>query len=131
MPRPPSEYLHRNVYIGASFLSRDEAQGAVRDGYADRLMWGSDYPHMEATWQRGPTAYSPLSLRFALAGLDEATVRAMVGGTAIDVYGLDPDRAGRRAARIGAPTYAELSEPLDEVPAGASPFAFRTNGPWD
>lgn len=131
VPRAPSEYLHRNVYIGASFLSRAEAHGAVRDGYADRVMWGSDYPHMEATWQRGPTAYSPLSLRFALSGLDEPTVRAMVGGTAAEVYRLDLDALTATAARIGAPTFAELSEPLDEVPVGASPFAFRTRGPWD
>ena len=94
-------------------------------------MWGSDYPHMEATWQRGPTAYSPLSLRFALAGLDEPTVRAMVGGTAARVYGLDLDTLRATADRIGAPTYDELTQPLDEVPVGASPFAFRTNGPWD
>ena len=131
VPLAPSEYLHRNVWIGASFLSRAEAHGAVRDGYADRVMWGSDYPHMEATWQRGPTAYSPLSLRFALAGLDEPTVRAMVGGTAARVYGLDLDTLRATADRIGAPTYDQLTEPLDEVPVGASPFAFRTNGPWD
>lgn len=131
VPLPPSEYLHRNVYIGASFLSRQEAEGAVRDGYADRIMWGSDYPHMEATWQRGPTAFSPLSLRFALAGLDEATVRGIVGGTAAEVYGLDRDALAVTAARIGAPTFEDLSEPLETVPAGASPFAFRTRGPWD
>ncbi len=131
VPLSPSEYLHRNVYIGASFLSRNEAEGAVRDGYADRLMWGSDYPHMESTWQLGPTAYSPLSLRFALAGLDEPTARAIVGGTAIDVYGLDADRLAGVAATIGAPTWAELHEPLEAVPAGASPFAFRTRGAWD
>ena len=38
---------------------------------------------------------------------------------------------GVAADRIGAPTYDELTQPLDEVPVGASPFAFRTNGPWD
>jgi predicted TIM-barrel fold metal-dependent hydrolase len=130
VPKRPSEYLHRNVYIGASFLSRAEAEGAVRDGYADRVMWGSDYPHMESTWQVGPTSYSRLSLRFALAGLDEEVVRAMVGGTAAAVYHLDLPALQGVAERIGAPTFAELSEPLDAVPAGASPFAFRTVGPW-
>jgi predicted TIM-barrel fold metal-dependent hydrolase len=130
VPRPPSEYLHRNVYIGASFLSRSEARGAVRDGYADRIMWGSDYPHMESTFQVGPTSYSRLSLRFTFAGMDEATVRAMVGGTATTVYGLDPGALASTARAIGAPTFADLSEPLDAVPAGGSPFAFRTVGPW-
>jgi hypothetical protein len=124
--------------VGASFLSRREAEGAVVDGYADRLLWGADYPHMEGTYQwpgpdgaTGPS-FSRLSLRFALAGLDEATVRSIVGGTAVDVYGLDGAALAAVAADIGAPTFAELSVPLEReaVPAGASPFAFRTLGPW-
>ncbi len=130
VPRRPSEYLHRNVYIGASFLSRDEAYGAVRDGYADRLMWGSDYPHMESTWQAGETAYSRLSLRFSLSGLGESDVRAIVGETAAKVYGLDLPALREVAAAIEAPTYEAISQPLEAVPAGASPFAFRTAGPW-
>src|SRR5690606_22310350 len=82
VPKAPSEYLHRNVYIGGSFLSRSEAEGAVRDGYADRVLWGSDYPHMEGTWQLGETSFTRLSLRFTFAGLPEHVVRAMLGGTA-------------------------------------------------
>jgi hypothetical protein len=30
--------MHRNVFVRASFLSRSETAGAIRDGYADRLM---------------------------------------------------------------------------------------------
>jgi len=130
VPKRPSEYLHRNVFIGASFLSRSEAQGAVRDGYADRVLWGSDYPHMEGTFQLGDVAHTPLSLRFTFAGTDEDVVRAMVGGTAADVYGLDRAALARVAREIHAPTFADIAEPLDEVPVGASPFAFRTVGPW-
>jgi predicted TIM-barrel fold metal-dependent hydrolase len=130
VPKAPSEYLHRNVFVGASFLSRAEAEGAVRDGYADRLMWGADYPHMEGTFQVGDTSFGKLSLRFTFAGLDEATTRAILGGTAAEVYGLDLPALERVAADIGAPTFEELSEPVDAVPAGASPFAFRTVGPW-
>jgi predicted TIM-barrel fold metal-dependent hydrolase len=130
VPRPPSEYLHRNVYIGASFMSRAEADGAIRDGYADRMMWGSDYPHMESTFQSGPTSYTRLSLRFTFAGIDESLVRAMVGGTAAEVYGLDTDALAATARAIEAPTFADISEPLETVPAGGSPFAFRTFGPW-
>jgi hypothetical protein len=85
---------------------------------------------MESTWQVGSTSYSRLSLRFSLAGLEEPTVRAIVGETAAQVYGLDLDALGKVATTIGAPTYDELSELLDDVPAGASPFAFRTVGPW-
>jgi predicted TIM-barrel fold metal-dependent hydrolase len=132
VPRPPSEYLHRNVFVGASFLSRAEAEGAIRDGYADRLMWGADYPHMEGTFQVGDTSFTRLSLRFTFAGLPEPTVRDMLGGTAVAVYGLDGQRLAAVAERIGAPSAADLDDPLtlDQVPAGASPFAFRTVGPW-
>jgi predicted TIM-barrel fold metal-dependent hydrolase len=130
VPRPPSEYLHRNVYIGASFLSRAEAEGAVRDGYADRLLWGADYPHMEGTFQVGDTPFTAMSLRFALAALAPDVIRAIVGGTAAAVYGLDLPALERVARDIGAPTMAELTEPLDLVPVGASPLAFRTFGPW-
>ena len=38
---------------------------------------------------------------------------------------------GTREAPAVEPGDVELSEPLDAVPAGASPFAFRTRGPWD
>lgn len=132
VPRPPSEYLHRNVYVGASFLSRAEAEGAIRDGYAGRIMWGADYPHMEGTYQAGDVSFTRLSLRFACAGLPEPEVRAMLGETAADVYGLDRGRLAAVAAAIGAPTFDELDRPLalEDVPAGASPFAFRTIGPW-
>jgi predicted TIM-barrel fold metal-dependent hydrolase len=137
VPRLPSEYLHHNVFIGASFLSRAEAVGAIRDGYADRIMWGSDYPHMEGTFQypgtddfAGHASYGKLSLRFTFAGLPEAAVRAMLGETAAAVYGLEAAGLAAIARSIGAPTFEDVSEPLEEVPAGASPFAFRTFGPW-
>lgn len=130
VPRRPSEYLHRNIFIGGSFLSRSEAHTAVDEGYADRVMWGSDYPHMEGTFQAGETSLGRLSLRFTFAGLDEAHVRTMVGGTAVSVYGMDLDGLRREAVRIDAPTMAEISQPLETVPAGASAFAFRTMGPW-
>jgi predicted TIM-barrel fold metal-dependent hydrolase len=132
VPQPPSAYLHRNVYVGASFLSRGEAEGAIRDGYADRLMWGADYPHLEGTFQAGDVSFTRLSLRFTCAGLPEPQVRAMLGGTAAGVYGLDPGRLDAIAAAIDAPTFEDLDRPLarEDVPAGASPFAFRTVGPW-
>jgi hypothetical protein len=130
VPRPPSEYLHHNVFIGGSFLSRAEAEGAIAGGYADRIMWGADYPHMEGTFQVGDESFTRMSLRFTFAGMAESYVRDMVGATAASVYGLDLDALAIRAADIGAPSYAELSEPLAAVPVGASPFAFRTSGPW-
>ena len=76
------------------------------------------------------TSVTRLSLRFTLAGLAEGHIRAMAGRTAVAVYHLDGDALRVEAARIGAPSVGELSQPVDEVPEGASPFAFRTVGPW-
>jgi predicted TIM-barrel fold metal-dependent hydrolase len=137
VPRRPSEYLHRNVSIGGSFLSRAEARAAIEGGYADRVMWGSDYPHMESTFQYpgttdfdGHTSYGKLALRFTFAGLDERYVRAMLGETACRVYDLNRGELANVARTIGAPTYDEVNTPLATVPEGASAFAFRTVGPW-
>jgi predicted TIM-barrel fold metal-dependent hydrolase len=137
VPRAPSEYCARQVSIGASFLSRAEAERAIADGYADRVLWGSDYPHMEGTYQypgvpdfAGQASIGRQSLRFTFAGLPEPAVRDMLGLNAARVYGLDVEALERVADRIDAPTFAEVSEPLDAIPAGASPFAFRTIGPW-
>ena len=126
-----------NVFVGGSFLSRSEASHAVRDGYSGRIKWGADYPHMEGTFQypgsddfTAATAYGKLSMRFTFAGLPEAEVRAMLGETAAAVYGLDLDALANVARAIDTPTFDDVSEPLLEVPAGASPFAFRTIGAW-
>ena len=51
VPRRPSEYCASNVFVGASFLAPFEAARAVDEGYASQLLWGSDYPHIEGTWQ--------------------------------------------------------------------------------
>jgi predicted TIM-barrel fold metal-dependent hydrolase len=50
LPRRPSEYCRSNYFVGASFQSHTEAQAAVRDGYVDNILWGSDYPHPEGTY---------------------------------------------------------------------------------
>lgn len=134
VPRPPSEYAHANVSLGASFLANYEAHDAIDKGYAANVLWGSDYPHAEGTWQQPDTDADPsiglLSMRAAFAGVDEASVRAMAGENAARVYGLDLAALRAVAERIGAPGVRALTEPLVEVPAAGSPFAFRTFGPW-
>jgi predicted TIM-barrel fold metal-dependent hydrolase len=45
----PSEVWQRQGYAGASFMPKKEAD--MRDEIGvDRIMWGSDYPHVEGTW---------------------------------------------------------------------------------
>lgn len=134
VPRPPSEYAHEHVTLGASFLANYEAHDAVEHHYAANVLWGSDYPHAEGTWQNPASpddeSIGKLSMRATFAGVAPEHLRAMAGLNACRVYGLDAAALAGVAARIGAPTVDELTRPLDAVPAGGSPFAFRTFGPW-
>jgi predicted TIM-barrel fold metal-dependent hydrolase len=133
-PDLPSEYARRNVFIGASFLARYEAEHAVREGYTRQVMWGSDYPHMEGTFQYPGNFDEPsvgkMAMRFTFAGLPPDDVRAMAGENAVDVYGLDRDALRKVAETIDAPTIDELSQPLDAIPTTGSVQAFRTVGAW-
>jgi len=134
VPRLPSEYFASNVFVGASFQSRDEAYAAVRDGMDGNILWGSDYPHVEGTWAGGigddAVPMTHRALRRTFAGLDGAEIRRMVGENAVDALGLDRTELRRVADRIGAPSVADVSVPLDEVPPDGGLLAFRTFGPW-
>lgn len=134
VPRAPSEYCASNVFVGASFLAPFEAERAVREGYATQLMWGSDYPHIESTWQYSDDLdaepVTRLALRNTFCAIPGGATRAILGKNAIRVFGLDERELTKIAVDIGAPTIAELSTPIDAVPAGASPTAFRRFGPW-
>jgi predicted TIM-barrel fold metal-dependent hydrolase len=110
----PSEYWARQCHIGSSFMRPAEA--ALRHAVGvDRIMWGSDYPHKEASFP-----FSREALRVAFAGVDPGEVQAMIGGNAAHLYGFDPALLGPLAARVG-PTHAEIAEPLplDDIPADA------------
>ena len=50
----------------------------------DKLMWGSDYPHMEGTWPN-----SMESLRATFGTYSESDIRSILGGNAAEVYGFD------------------------------------------
>ncbi len=99
----PAEYFQRNCYIGASFLPRHEVGDRYRIGL-DKLMWGSDYPHMEGTW---PNTMDKLRETFHDVAEDE--VRTMLGETAVDVFGFDREQMHDVAERIG-PEIHEITE---------------------
>jgi predicted TIM-barrel fold metal-dependent hydrolase len=136
VPRLPSEYANEQVFIGASFHARFEAEDAIEHGYADRVIWGSDYPHFEGTYQyeaSGPNG-EPMNwaaLRFNYAGLPYEAVRGFLGGNALQAYDLDGQALQQVAARINAPTYADLNrDPVTEKPTDGGHLAFRTFGFW-
>jgi predicted TIM-barrel fold metal-dependent hydrolase len=125
---PPSELLRSHYFVGASFQSRFEAETAIAQGYADNIMWGSDYPHPEGTYrypeEGEEVPMTHLAMRNTYHGLPAEPVRKMLGENGVRVYGFDRDALATVAARINAPTLAELSHPIEERP-GHWGFAFR------
>jgi predicted TIM-barrel fold metal-dependent hydrolase len=136
VPRLPSEYMRDHVFIGASFMAPFEAARAVREGYADNVLWGRDYPHVEGTWQPpsgdDPRNMTLCSLRYCFSAIAPDRTKAMLSDNAIAVLGLDADALAAVAHRIGSPTLEAITEPLDAIPepGRGGALAFRTRGPW-
>jgi predicted TIM-barrel fold metal-dependent hydrolase len=97
LPLRPSEYYERNCFLGASFL--DEGAAAARHEIGvGKLLWGSDYPHIEGTWP-----HTRERLQQVFAGVPRDEVARMLGGNAAEVYGFDAAALAPLAARCGPP----------------------------
>jgi hypothetical protein len=107
MSLTPSEYFARQCHIGASFLPPKECRLRHQVG-VDRIMWGTDYPHVEGSYP-----YTRELLRLSFAGLDPAEIQQLVGLNAARVYGFDLAALAPLAARFG-PTKAEIAQPLEQ-----------------
>ena len=83
LPLSPSEYFHRNVYVGASFPSPVDAEARHTIG-VDHYLWGSDYPHHEASWP-----YTRELLRRSFADTEPDELQRLLAGNAAEVYGFD------------------------------------------
>ena len=94
----PSEYFYRQCWIGATNTDAlGWASSEDRDALGfDRLMWGSDYPHMESAWPE-----TREKLRNLMKGIPEDQVKAMIGTNAVDCYRLDAAKLQPTADRIG------------------------------
>jgi len=102
LPKSATEYFEDCVWIAPSFPSPKDVEIARKIGL-HKFMWGSDYPHDEAT-----SPFSKLTLRQTLSEWSEAEVRQFVAGTAADVYGFDLAALQSEANRVG-PTVKEIS----------------------
>jgi predicted TIM-barrel fold metal-dependent hydrolase len=136
VPHMPSEYCERNIIIGASFMSKGEAEDAYSSAYYSNCMWGSDYPHAEGTFQaftdgEEKVPVTQLSLRSTFSGIPEGPMRLMMGTNAVDVFGMDLEALQKVANRIEAPTPRDIAKPYDGPPEGVSTLGFRRNGVWD
>ena len=98
----PKEYFERQCYLGASFLPPHEAVDRHRIGI-DKLMWGTDFPHLEGTWPNTREA-----LRKTFGTLPEDETRAMLGGNAVSVYGFDANALAPVAEKVG-PTLDDIT----------------------
>jgi predicted TIM-barrel fold metal-dependent hydrolase len=97
----PTEYFQRQCYLGASFLPPHEGRDRHRIG-VDKLMWGSDYPHLEGTWPN-----SMESLRTTFGSYPEDEIRRMLGGNAAEVYGFDLEALVPIVEKVG-PALSEI-----------------------
>jgi predicted TIM-barrel fold metal-dependent hydrolase len=100
----PTEYFQRNCYLGASFLPPHEAADRQRIGI-EKLMWGSDYPHLEGTW---PNTMKSLHTTFGAMPEDE--VRPILGTNAAQAFGFDVEQLAPVAEKIG-PTLEQIAAP--------------------
>ena len=112
LKKKPSEYYAQHIVVTPSSPHRCEVE-MRHDLGIDQLMFGADYPHWEGTWPNTQDW-----IRVAFAGVPEDEVRKILGGNAIDVYGLDRTKLDAVAARIG-PKASEVlgADSLDAVPA--------------
>jgi predicted TIM-barrel fold metal-dependent hydrolase len=125
MKRSPREIFRTNMYVGASFMSNREAQMFVDLGIDERVLWGSDYPHIEGTWP-----WTLQSLQTTFKGVEPAHIKTMVCGSAVAAYGFNEDELGHVAARIG-PTVGEVLQTGDRPPVELRyTLAFRESGAW-
>jgi predicted TIM-barrel fold metal-dependent hydrolase len=110
----PSEYWRRQCYAGASFMHPAEAHIRRAIGIGN-IMWGSDYPHIEASFP-----YSRAAIKFCFEGVPADEAAAMLGGNAARVYGLSLDELSGPASQFG-PTRAEVAAGIvpEDVPADA------------
>lgn len=94
----PSEYFYRQCWVGATntdALGWASQNDLERLGY-QKLMWGSDYPHMESHWP-----HTKETLKGLMKGLPENEVKAMVCDNAVTCYSIDTTKLEATAERVG------------------------------
>ncbi len=97
LPKKPSEYFVSQCYVGASYMDEGEWEARHELGVA-RMLWGSDYPHLEGSW---PHTVQHLARTFK--DVPKHEVAQIVGLNSADVYGFDQGQLQPLAALHGPP----------------------------
>jgi predicted TIM-barrel fold metal-dependent hydrolase len=113
----PSEYWKRQCHVGSSFIR--PAEVPLRNAVGvDKIMWGSDYPHKEASFP-----FSREAIRLSFTGVPRDEIEAMLGRNAAALYGFDYDAlkdlgVGPLVDEIAQPiTAAEIPREAEKCPA--------------
>src|SRR5690606_7570557 len=86
----PSELFQRQIY--GTFQQSPTAMRLREVWGPENLLWASDYPHPDSIWPN-----SVRTIGETMGHMAPDTVRAIVGGNAAKLYGLDLSKATVRA----------------------------------
>jgi aminocarboxymuconate-semialdehyde decarboxylase len=81
LPKPPTTYLHRNVYFDSVVFTPHQLEALVRTYGADRIVIGTDYPF-------DMLENDPIGHVASVEGFDDATRAALCGGNARKILGI-------------------------------------------
>lgn len=98
----PSDYLGRNIFIGASTPGAEDMQRRDYRRINDAVMWGNDLPHPEGTFP-----FTKYWIRTRFADLPDHEARQILGLNAARCYGLDVAALGPIVTRVGV-THDEI-----------------------
>ncbi len=117
----PSVYAKQNCWYGASSASPVEIRDRDVIG-AERVCWGTDYPHYEGTYP-----HSRLAIRHTFHDVEPDEIRAMLGLNAAALYDFDLEALKPLVDRIGIRPGEVVGKPLaeSEFPEKTMTMAFR------
>jgi predicted TIM-barrel fold metal-dependent hydrolase len=96
LPRKPSEYLGRNVWVQAHCHHRDWSKLSAIG--AANVVWGSDFPHAESTWPNSMDYLAEIKQKFDVSDSDFEQVLAR---NPAKIFGFDLDALQPVADRVG------------------------------
>ncbi len=112
VPLKPSEYFHRQCWLGSSLFTRAEIEARHEIGI-DAMLLGMDYPHHEGTFGSGTLNYLRATLGSVGVPPDEA--RKLLGANAIERWGFDGTRLRQLADRFGPELALVLTPPEEDL----------------
>jgi predicted TIM-barrel fold metal-dependent hydrolase len=124
-PRKPSDYWHRQCYVGASIMSGAEIDMRHEIG-VETIMYGTDFAHPEGTWNK---TLEHLQALFGARGVPESEIREICGLTAARVYQFDEEKLAPLVARIGFPVN-EITMASELIGADVASAVNRPSRGW-